>query len=220
MAEPLDTIQKEWSVIRTAPWSIAAVTFVVIAAVWFLISQINSATFAAKDATIETFRAQNQSYKEKLNGASPEEASARIKLLEERLSKVEGRNIDPNKLSAARETLSKLAGGPYYLSVASDMVCADCSSYSDQIVSIFSQPPWSIRTPIVGGPTGKSPKGLSVLIPDPKNIPKEVTVIIDAFKAAGFAFDVKSGGDAFVDPFGKVDYSKRIPEILISTRSM
>ena len=159
MSEPLDTIQREWAVARTAPWSFLTIAITVGSAVWYLTGQINNATVSAKDATIETLKTENLAYKDKLKGATPEEASARMKALEERLSSLEGRHIDKQKLAKASAIIKRLPGEKYHLSIVSDIACSDCPGYAGQLLSIFPQPPWEIAMPMVGGPARRSPKG-------------------------------------------------------------
>jgi hypothetical protein len=74
--------------------------------------------------------------------------------------------------------------------------------------------------PIVGGPSGRSPKGLAILTPDPANSPPEVAAIIDALKAADIPFDLKIGGDITPNQSGTTDFTKRVTEILVTARSI
>lgn len=58
MPDIVERIQKEWAVISGAPWSIAITTVLLCGAIWFLVNQINNGTISAKDATIESLKAQ------------------------------------------------------------------------------------------------------------------------------------------------------------------
>ena len=79
MFDFIEKIRKELAVIRGALWSVAIIAAVVAAVVWFFAGQIYGSAVSAKDATIETLKTQNDSYKEKLSGATPEEAKKRIR---------------------------------------------------------------------------------------------------------------------------------------------
>ena len=49
------------AVIRGAPWSFVTAVAIMAGVIWFFLSEINQGTFSAKDATIETLKAQNNS---------------------------------------------------------------------------------------------------------------------------------------------------------------
>ena len=66
MAEPLDTIKREWSVIRTAPWSFVAIALLILAASWFIVTSINAGVISAKDATIENLKIQKDSLSQQI----------------------------------------------------------------------------------------------------------------------------------------------------------
>jgi hypothetical protein len=209
-------IQKEWAVIRGAPWSLATISLIILGVVWFFVAQINSATISGKDATIETQKAQIDSYKEKLNGASPDEAKARIDGLEARLARIEPRQLSDVQLARMSEVI-KTAFGHYDIFIDKDMVCADCGEYASQIANLLPRDQWSIRMRMVGGPSQASPKGLAVVTPDPLHPSAEAAVLIRALTAAGIPFDVNAGGFARLEDLGKPNQSL-LSEILITPR--
>jgi hypothetical protein len=55
---------------------------------WVIAAWMNSTTISGKDATIESIKQQVDSYKDKLSGATPEEAKEKIADLEARLAKI------------------------------------------------------------------------------------------------------------------------------------
>jgi hypothetical protein len=184
VSEFFEKLQKEWAVIRGAPWSFFTAVAIIAGAIWFFLSGINRSTLSAKDATIETLKAQNDSYKGKLSGATPEEAKARIDALEARISRVEPRQLSPEQKKIITENALLPAGACYALSIESDMHCIDCSEYAEEFSDIFSKAHWRIRTPMIERPSIKSPKGIAVLSPDPSNPPPAAAAVIRALKAA------------------------------------
>ena len=82
MSDVIDTVRKEWATISGAPWSSLVLSSILVAATWGFFELIHNAEISGKDATIEAQKAQIDSYKEKLSGASPEEAKAKIADLE------------------------------------------------------------------------------------------------------------------------------------------
>ena len=104
-----------------------------------------------------------KSYKEKLNGASPEEAKPGIDALEARVSRVEPRRLSPEQKKIITENATLPAGASYALSMESDMRCPDCNQYAEEFSDIFSEAHWAISTPMVERPSTKSSKGIAVL---------------------------------------------------------
>jgi hypothetical protein len=82
----LGELQKEWGVISGAPWLFAGAVSLAGLGIWGFLTLIHAATVTGKNATIESLTTQNAAYKDKLNGASPEQAKSKIDELEARLS--------------------------------------------------------------------------------------------------------------------------------------
>jgi hypothetical protein len=139
MSDFFEKLQKEWAVIRGAPWSFFTAVAIIAGAIWFFLSEINQGMLQAKDATIETLKTQNDSYKEKLSGATPEEAKARIDALEARVSRVEPRQLSHEQKKTITENVMLPAGASYALSIESDMRCLDCNQYAEEFSDIFSE---------------------------------------------------------------------------------
>jgi hypothetical protein len=205
MSDFFEKLQKEWAVIRGAPWSFFTAVAIIAGAIWFFLSEINQGTLSAKDATIETLKQQNESYKEKLNGATPEEAKARIAALEARVSRVEPRQLSHEQKKTITEKvmlpMSRLRAS-LALSIESDVRCLDCNQYAEEFSVIFSESHWAIKTPMVERPSTKSPKGIAVLSPDPNNPLPAAGLLISALIAADIPFDLMSGSDLNFDPQG------------------
>ena len=56
MSDFFEQLQREWAVIRGAPWSFLTAVAIIAGGIWFFLSEINQGTLSAKDATIETLR--------------------------------------------------------------------------------------------------------------------------------------------------------------------
>ena len=196
-----ERLQKEWAVIRGAPWSFLTAVAIVAGAIWFFLRETNHGTLSAKDATIETLKAQNDSCKEKLSGATPEEAKARI-ALEALVSRIEPRRLSHEQKKAITANVMLPEGASYLLSITSDMSCMDCNQYADEFSGVLSEAHWVIRTPMVEKPGTKSPKGIAVLSPDPNNPLPEAAALMRALRAADIPFDMMPGSDMNFGPQG------------------
>src|SRR5271157_1162636 len=119
-------IVAEWRVIKDAPLTIAAAFVVISLGAWRVVSWADSTTISGKDATIETLKTQNDAYKDKLSGASPDEAKARIDTLEARLAKLEPRRIPSDKLNIMSAILKNVSQGEHNIAIEADISCTDC----------------------------------------------------------------------------------------------
>ncbi len=123
--------------IRGAPWSFITAVAIITGAIWFFLSEINQGMLSAKDATIETLKVQNDSYKEKLSGATPEEAKARIDVLEARVTRIEPRQLSLEQKKTITGNVMLPVGASYALSIKSDIRCLDCNQYAGEFSDIF-----------------------------------------------------------------------------------
>lgn len=199
MSGALETIKKEWSVIRGAPWSFIFVTATIAATIFAFINYVNSATIAAKDATIQTLTAAVTSYKDKLNGASPDEAKGKITQLESRLkefeSSLEGRikNIEPRHLSEDQKRIIKsyintISGEA---TIATELGCGECIQYADEFQSTLQNSGWKVRLSLGALLSAASPTGIAVIIPNNSNKISNSIAIINSLRDANIAFVLK-----------------------------
>lgn len=178
--------------ISGAPWSFSAAVLLIGTAIWFFVNLVDQGAFHAKDATIETLKAQIDTYKEKLNGASPEEAKAKIDDLERRLARIEPRTLSTEQRTTISKIIGAMAQGNYSLSIQTDMSCADCGQYAADFQAILVDAHWTIEMPKVLGASAASPKGIAILTPDPSNPLPEASGLIRALTAANIPFDLKA----------------------------
>jgi hypothetical protein len=157
---------------------------------------------ASKSSQIELLDRQIADYKDKLNGASPSDAKARIDVLEARVIRVEPRQLSTEQKKTIIKNVILPPGMFYELSIESDIRCLDCNQYAEEFSDIFSEVHWNIRTPMIERPSIKSPKGIAVLSPDPSNPLPAAAALIRALKAADIPFDLMPGSDLVFGPLG------------------
>lgn len=190
-----------WPVIAAAPETFAAimVAFIVVAvpSIWVVLSfsyrtRIESfqARLGSKDEQIASVRRQWDEYKDKLSGASPDEAKAKIEALERRLLMVEPRKLRAEQREAIAGVLRSAAGEAHTVQVAHDAACTDCNGYAAEVgAAIRDAPGWVIVNAMAMGPSVQSAKGVAVLVPDLNNPGRTTSLLMRAFSEAGVAFD-------------------------------
>jgi hypothetical protein len=110
MPEWLSKIAQEWAVIQSAPLSFITVCAIAAAGIWIIVRGIYSIRLANKDGEISLLTRQRDDYKDKLGGASPDQAKAKIDALEKRLALTTGSHWMP-LTSDESARLSAAVGG-------------------------------------------------------------------------------------------------------------
>jgi hypothetical protein len=196
MLESIKTyIIGEYQVIARAPGTLAMATLALSVLIWTAISWEKNAVIEQLTGQIQLQDRQLADYKDKLNGASPSDAKARIDALEARVSRIESRRLSNEQKKIIIENAMLVARAFSALSIVSDIRCLDCNEYAEEFSDIFREVHWTIKTSMVDRPTTKSPKGIAVLSPDPNNPLPAAAALIRALKAANIPFDLMPGVD-------------------------
>lgn len=190
----LDSIKNQMAaevrVIKDAPLTIAAAVIAIGLGVWSILSWAESTIISGKDATIESLKAQIDAYKDKLGGASPDQAKARIDELESRLSKIEPRRISDDQRRIILRLASHPQGNIENINVTSDSNCYDCRGYSESLQLLLHNAGWNVGNGVVMGPSEISRTGMIVFTSDVNNPPLSIKLLINAFREAKIPFDV------------------------------
>ena len=205
------SIAREWLAVTSAPFLYVAASSAICTIVWIISRWHYSGVIATKDAqisslshTIDFVERQRDDYKEKLNGATPEEAKAKIADLERRILILEPRRLTPQQREIIQKVLASSRGQNHALAIVHDMSCSDCNIYADEIGdTIKSYPGYTVHDFSVMSPAVKSPKGVAILSPreptiEPANAALDPTteLIVQSFSQAGIPFDVFRTGKA------------------------
>jgi hypothetical protein len=190
------------------PKTFALMTALIILVVWLIANYSYSTILANKNSQIELQDRQLADYKQKLDGANPDQAKARIDALESKLARLEPRRLTQAQRVDLTTRLRIPAGATYAVEIARDMACADCVGLAADFNASFNGAiGWQISNPMVGGIGNLPPSGIGVRCADIINPSPEARIIIDALHAVGIMFDLQPG------------ISRRPVEILLTTRA-
>jgi hypothetical protein len=201
MSDLYKKVADGWPVIAAAPETFAAImiAFIVVAvpSIWLVLNwsyrtriENFQARLGSKDEQIASLQRQRDEYKNKLSGASPDEAKARIEALERRLIQVEPRRLAAEQREIIVRVLRSALGEAHTVQVAYDAACADCNGYAAEVgAAIGAAPGWTPINAMVMGPRMQSAKGLAVLVPDLNNPGQTASLLMRAFSEAGVAFE-------------------------------
>lgn len=209
MEQIIKYVVGEMRVIAEAPVTFGLALIALVAAIWWFMDWRYAGVIVNKDSDIASkvgelalARSQRDDYKDKLSGATPDQAKARIDSLEARLGAVEPRRLTSDQRAALIARLSPPGGATPTISIA-----AEASGDSSQLAADFSAAfrsagGWNIAEPMVMGIGNRPPSGIGINLPDPAKPSPEVLVVIKALQAAKIPFDVRQ---AAIAPGAAVD---------------
>ena len=171
---------------------------------------------ANRDSEITLLKGQRDDYKEKLGGASPDQAKARIDALEARLARLEPRRITESQRADLTARLQLPAGITSSVAISRDAACPDCHALVATMGAAFSSARgWQVSNPVMMGIGNMPPTGFAVRLSDINNPSLAQRIVIDALRALGIQFDLQQ--DAPVRPFSGVGPPEPDVDILLTT---
>jgi hypothetical protein len=99
MDQFLTKLAEQAAVIRAAPYPFALAVLIVAGAIWFVVNYAYSAVLSSKNAQLELADRKISDYKEKLNGATPDQAAAAIAGLEKQVASLQKKEDERIKRS-------------------------------------------------------------------------------------------------------------------------
>jgi hypothetical protein len=134
-----------WPMIRANLPTFFVILVLIIGAVWFVVNWSYSGVLTSKTGQLELQDRQLADYKQKLNGANPEQAKSRIDDLEARLIRITARRWDPltdSQIAEVRVTLRKLPK-PYALRIVYGG--SDCVDLAESLSRLFNGIGWVVK---------------------------------------------------------------------------
>ena len=121
-------------------------------------------------------------YKDKLDGASPDEAKARLDAFEHRLEALEPRHLKANQQGAMRRLLDPLRGN--LIIIGSDAASPAATQLARSFADIFRSSGWNVQMATMFGIGKAVPLGIALGVTDPSNLTMEQKAIESALRAA------------------------------------
>lgn len=188
MDSALAFLQSQWSMIAEAPLPFIVGWLIFGGVAWAMARHQFSERLATAEERIRFKDDQIAAYKDKLQGATPDEAAGRIAALEARLQKLGPRSITADQSRAMR---SALLGTTGHLALRVDVSVADATILAASLKSPFEEAgwivPWPPRPTTVH--TNPPPTGLAVVVEADNQLP---LVVLAALDAAEIAYDLRA----------------------------
>jgi hypothetical protein len=183
-------------------WRTPVSFFAALIASWFLIRWHINGQFETRisnsQSTIDLQDRQLQDYKDKLDGATPDAAKARIDALEERIDQILTKvaAVTPRQATAEQRQVLAAALDPFHgslVSIASDAASADAAQISHGLTAAFNAAGWQVENAMVLGLGNPPMSGIGLIVPTPELLTPQQEAIAQAFRAAGLKFDLQAG---------------------------
>jgi hypothetical protein len=187
MPQWLQDLTAGWPMIRANLPTFAVILLLMFAAVWWFVNYVHGGSISNrdgiisnKDSEIALLRSQRDEYKNKLSGATPDEAKAKIEALEARLSAIEPRRLGQSIRAALVASLKPPSDSQYSVSISVDMT-GDGRQYGSDFKEVFRDAKWAVSDYSVL--TGvRPPSGIAISFADKNNPSPEAKLVLSALR--------------------------------------
>jgi hypothetical protein len=186
-------------ILRYFMWELRAITRAPVtfgAAVLVMTVVISWAVIWSFRQETTLLRQQISEYKDKLDGASPDEAKTALDALADEVTALQAR-LKPRRVTSYQrqiiaDRLKVPTGAQYALAIVHEGGCWDCPQYAADFDGTFrSIPGWLVSNRVIMGLVQRPPHGLAVVIADPLHPSPQESVLLQALQAAGIEFDLQ-----------------------------
>lgn len=199
--------------ILQAPVTFIVAVIIIFGLVWQGMNWTYSTQIEDLKSRISLRDDQLSDYKNKLNGATPDEAKKRLDSLELQVKSILPRRLTDAQKSKLKLILSVQAGT---ITIAQDMAVADAKAFSGDLASTFQSAGWRTILPGIMGVNVVPPTGVALQVQNQASLSPLEALTKKALEDAGIAFDIL--GDS--RPLGRTDGSNLNPDVslLITTK--
>lgn len=184
MVEFFQYLGQEWKVIGAAPFTFIIGLFLAAIVIWAIIKGMGAATESALRERISLRDDQLLDYKEKLSGASPDEARRRIEVLEKRIAELEPLTIPQDQQEAMIKALRLVSG---QVSIFREMGAATLVKLHNQLSLVLKKAGWNVING-TGMDMNFEPDS-KVTVTSPNLTSPQFRVLNEALKLGGIPFN-------------------------------
>jgi hypothetical protein len=146
------------------------------------------------EGIITIIKTQRDDYHDKLGGASPDQAKARIDELEEQLNilrrQTEPRHLTSEERSSITQNARVPPGTRLGLTIVHEGGCPDCPHYAADFERVFRDAGWFVQNGVVMGPAQRLAKGIALMVPDATHLSADADLLRRALRAAHIEVEI------------------------------
>ncbi len=188
MTNPLDVLRTESAVIVQSPWSFAICLLVVAGVIYAVLRSMKAQEIGDLHSRLALRKDEIEAYRRQLDGASPEQAKARLDALEATVARLQPRRLSAEQQDGIR---SAIASSPSVVTIGGS---EEARQLRSDFIAVFESAGWSVRNG--GGGPGypeAARTGLGVRVQDPATLTLLQTAFVNALHAHGVDFDLGQG---------------------------
>ncbi len=184
-------MSQEWATVSHAPLIFLACLIVAGLMIWRVVHWQYSTQLAHAQSALSLRDAQVQDYKEKLSGATPDEAKARLDILEEKLNKLSPRRISDSQKSAIVSAIRPFKG--CQVNLVKDGAAPGMERFVRVVTSAFVDAGWSVNPGMVIGIANPPNCGVRLVVQSPADLTSPQQGIAAGLRGAGIHFELQAG---------------------------
>jgi hypothetical protein len=152
-------IVAEWKVLTAAPLLTIGLVIATLAVGYIVARWRYGGTIEQLKERLELRDDQIADYQDKLQGASPEQAKARLDALEMLVDRLRPRELSDSERASL---LASLQVKPSNIEIVLDAAAVQSRKFHGQLVEAFRDAGWTVANPVVHGPGAHPRSGLGV----------------------------------------------------------
>lgn len=198
--EGSDRLRQEARAIASAPILAATILVTALVVIWAVLHWSYRTALSNKDSHIAFLERRVADYRDRLGGATPDDAKRRIDALEAELKALRIR-LQPRRLTPSqRQSIidrSRLPAGakPAAVLVAHEATCSDCRAFAEDLFGALGERGnWETTATVIEAPADRPRTGLGIRVEQPLRPPPEAVRLQAALRSAGLPFDMVAGG--------------------------
>jgi len=183
---------KEWSVISRAPLIFLMAAAVVCGLAYIATSWLYKGRISHLDERIRLRDDQLDDYKTKLEGASPDEARARLDALEAQVAGLLPRHLSETQKAKLRAVVTPPFGstGSWKIEILYDVASRDSQVYAAEFIEVFRAiGGWVVQSASIMGPSPYPTSGIGVKVKNRAELTAVERLVVDALTGAALQFD-------------------------------
>lgn len=181
----------QFAAVSAAPIPFAVAVLVASGLIWWALDWRYSSIVSNRDGEISLLKGQRDDYKDKLGGATPDQAKARIDALETRIALIEPRRLTTQQRASLASALRGSFQGDRRIDIVSE-TAGDAPQLAADLSSVFREAGgWRIQEPTVMGLGNRPPLGVAVQFPDLTKPDADAVLVMNALRSAGLGFDIQ-----------------------------
>lgn len=184
----VDYIQSEWGVITGAPAIMTVGAALLVSAAFAAARFLYAARIETAESRLKLSEDRVLQYKEKLEGASPDDARKRMDLLELQVMALTPRRLSEEQKGRLR---SILGSASYAVEIAHDAAAGDAKAFAADFLMSFRLAGWPVISSMVMGVDQPPASGVALQVRDLHAFQPAERVVSQALNALGVAFDLQ-----------------------------